>query len=290
MIRTPHLLLFPFAAILFIAWSGSQDTAKARRDSVQARNTTPVSVRDTAKGPPQFRRVTNVAFGVGERLVFDVNFGYVTAGEAVMQVAGYDYHAGRRCYRIQFEVNTLPFFSAFYKVEDRYLTLIDEEGIFPWRFEQRIREGGFKRDFTAEFDQVAGIAKTTDGKTLPIPPYVHDIVSAFYYARTLDFTGFKVGQRVRLQNFYKDSTFILDVKYRGKQTVVVHAGTFNCIVVEPLVKEGGLFKSEGNILVWLTDDERKLPIQVTSKILIGSISGELREYSGISGPIRAKIK
>ncbi len=267
--------------------SFSQDSLKTKRDTVTVGRDT-VQIRLDSLGQPIYRKITNDAFSVGERLVFDVGFGFVTAGEAVMEVPNYEYINGRKCYRIEFHVNSLPFFSTFYKVEDRYSTLLDVEGLFPWRFEQHIREGGYRRDFTADFDHVRLVASTPEG-TYPIPPYVHDIVSAFYVTRLEDFTGFRPGQRIHLRNFYKDSTYELDVKYKGKQTIEVDAGTFNCIVVEPLVREGGLFKSEGSILVWLTDDERRIPVKVMSKIVIGSISAELREYSGINGPITAKV-
>jgi hypothetical protein len=61
-------------------------------------------------------------------------------------------------------------------------------------------------------------------------------------------------------------------------------------VVEPLVREGGLFKSEGRVVVWLTDDERKMPVRVNTKVIIGSIDSELREYSGLAGPLNSRIE
>ncbi|HEV8537295.1 MAG TPA: DUF3108 domain-containing protein, partial [Bacteroidota bacterium] len=151
-----------------------------------------------------------------------------------------------------------------------------------------IREGGYTRDFTAEFYQIDHVARTSEGE-YKIPPYVHDIMSAFYFARTIDYTNFKPGQKVHLQNFYKDSTYELDVRFKGRQEIEVPAGKFNCVVVEPLAREGGLFKSEGKVFVWLTDDERKIPVRVSTKVVIGSIDSELIEYSGINGPINAKI-
>lgn len=262
-----------------------------RIDSAAANQTEADSLIDERGKPalPVFRQLENHAFTVGERLVFDVGYGFVTAGEAYMEVSGYDFHNSRKCYRIQFEVRSLPFFSVFYKVEDHYLTVMDVEGLFPWRFEQRIREGTYRRDFSAEFDHLNEVAVTTEG-TFPIPRYVHDIVSAFYFTRTLDFSGFEPGQSILLHNFYKDTTYDLPVRFRGKQIVDVPAGRFSCIVIEPLVREGGLFKSDGRIIMWLTDDEKKIPVKVSSRIIIGSISAELREYFGISGRIPAMIK
>ncbi|MBI5214854.1 MAG: DUF3108 domain-containing protein [Ignavibacteriae bacterium] len=233
------------------------------------------------------RKIPNKAFAAGEILKFDVNYGFVTAGEAVIKISDV-MHNGRKCFKVDFEVDSKPFFDWIYKVRDRYSTIIDAEGLFPWRFEQHIREGGYTRDFIADFDQVHHFAHTTEGSH-PIPPYVHDMLSAFFFARVVDFSNYKPGEKLRLQNFYKDSTYELDVKYKGKQEIEVEAGTFNCIVVEPLAREGGLFKSEGKVNVWLTDDERRIPVQVSTKVIIGSIDAELIEYSGINGPIPSKI-
>lgn len=243
---------------------------------------------DSLKHVP-LRKIKNDAFGVGERLVFDVNYGFINAGEAVMYVAGYDSILNHKCYRVEFTVNSHPSFNWIYKVEDRYLTFIDVEAIVPWKFEQHIREGSYRRDFVAEFDQLRHFASTTEGR-YEIPDYVHDIMSAFYYARVLDYSTMKVGEGPTLFNFYKDKSHELKVRFLGRQELEVEAGTFNTIVVEPLVKEGGLFKSEGRIVIWLTDDERKIPVRVNTKVVIGSIDTELKEYSGLIGPLRARIK
>ncbi|MEK9136886.1 MAG: DUF3108 domain-containing protein [Bacteroidota bacterium] len=237
----------------------------------------------------QLRKLKNEAFGVGERLVFNVNYGFINAGEAVMRVADYDSIAGRKCYRVEFTVNSHPSFNWIYKVEDRYLTFIDVETIAPLKFEQHIREGSYRRDFIAEFDQVQHVAKTTEGQ-YEIPEYVHDIMSAFYYARLLDYSTLKVGEGPTLHNFYKDKSHELKVKFLGRQELETEAGTFKTLVVEPLVREGGLFKTEGRIVIWLTDDERKIPVRVNTKVVIGSIDTELREYSGLIGPLKARIE
>ncbi|MGH2568390.1 MAG: DUF3108 domain-containing protein [Bacteroidota bacterium] len=235
------------------------------------------------------RSLPNESFSVGEKLLFDVGFSFIKAGEAMFEVSGMDTVMERPSYRIIFTVNSTPSFSWIYRVEDRYETVVDAQGLFPWRFSQKIREGKYMRDFQAEFDQINNIARTTEG-IFPIPPYVQDVVSAFYFTRTVDFTGFSVGQKIAMQNFYKDSTYTMHIKYSGRQQVNVKAGTFNCLIVEPLIYEGGLFKSEGRVLIWMTDDEKKIPVKVSTQVVVGSIVAELREYSGVDGPIRAKVK
>ena len=247
-----------------------------------------ISLSFLAFGLAEFRNVENKAFGLNEKLTFDVNYGFVTAGIATFSIPEIKTIAGRKVYRIKFEVNTVPAFDPFFKVRDRYETYLDVEGIFPWRFEQHIREGKYSRDFSAFFDQRRNLAKTSEG-VFKVPPYVHDIVSAFFYVRTLDFSKMKKGDKIKLQNFYKDKTYDLEVLYHGKEVVSVKAGKFRCIVVEPLVQEGGLFKSEGSILIWLTDDDNKMPVKVKTKVIIGAIDSELTSYENLKSPLKAKL-
>jgi hypothetical protein len=235
------------------------------------------------------RTINHSAFAEGERLVFDVGYSFIVAGEAVMSIPKTDSVFGRSVYEVRFTVNSTKTFSWIYKVEDQYETYLDIQGVFPWHFTQKVREGSFSRDFSAWFDQVKSIAYTGD-KQYPVPPYVHDAVSAFYFVRTLDYSNSRVGEKIMLQNFYKDTTYTLAVKFLGRQRIKVDAGTFDCVIIEPLMKEGGLFKSEGRVIIWLTDDERKIPVKVSTKVVVGSIDAELREYSGINGPIGAKVR
>lgn len=242
-----------------------------------------------AQKKDDFRKIENKSFKVGEKLTFDVNYGFITAGVAEYNIPKIMKLAGRDVYQITFGVNTVSTFDALYKVRDRYETYVDVEGLFPWRFEQHIREGGYSRDFSAFFDQRKGKARTSEG-AYDIPKYVNDIVSAFYYARTIDFSKMKKGESVHLENFYKDKTYPLDVVYKGRETVSVKAGKFDCIILEPEIREGGLFKSEGNVVIWLSNDACRIPVKVKTKIIIGSIDAELTGYSGLANELKSKRK
>lgn len=236
-----------------------------------------------------FRYQPNEAFGFGERLDYKVRYGFIVAGEGYLHILPKPvYRNGRECYDIRFQVNSLKSLEWIYRVRDWYSTVLDVAGIFPWEFEQHIREGNYKRDFKATFDQVNRFAYA-EGKRYKVPSYVHDIVSAFYYVRTLPLGSMPKDSVFYLFNFFKDSTYKLGVKILGKQTIEVEAGKFRCIVVEPLVVEGGLFKSEGSIYIWLTDDDRKIPVKVATKILIGYVSADLVSYRGLRGPLNSKI-
>jgi hypothetical protein len=239
----------------------------------------------------QFRYIPQEAFGFGETLNYKVGYKFITAGTGYFKILPKPVKVnGRDAYDIRFEVRSLKELEWIYKVQDKYRTVVDVAGIFPYKFEQHIREGGYKTDFECVFDQVNNKAIIQDTTKHDVPEYVHDIVSALYYVRTLNFDKIKKDSIIELKNFYKDSTYTLGVKYHGKQTIEVEAGKFKTLVVEPMVVEGGLFKSEGKILVWLSDDDRKIPVKVATKIIIGFVGAELTSYKGLRGPLDAKIE
>lgn len=241
-----------------------------------------------AKANGALRYVPNTAFGYGEKLVYNVNYKFVTAGQAVMRIGPEPRTVGgRECYDATFSVRTTSAFDKVFKVRDFYRSMIDVQGVMPWRFEQKVREGDYSRDFSANIDQKTHTARTTEG-TFTVPEFVHDILSAFYYTRTQDIGSMRKGQSFMLKNFYGKETHDLRIRVLGRERVKVAAGTFDCVVVEPMVAEGGLFKNEGRIVVYMTDDDRKIPVKVSTKVLIGTIDGELVSYSGIRGPIKAK--
>jgi hypothetical protein len=241
-----------------------------------------------AQNSGALRYIPNGAFGLGETLTYDVGYKFVTAGRGVMKIADKAVTvSGRPCYSISFDVKTTTAFDKVFRVRDHYQTYVDIDGIFPWRFEQQVREGKYSRDFAANIDQRGHTARTTEG-AFAVSPYVHDILSAFYYTRTIDIGKMKKGQSFLLKNFYGKKAHDLRVRILGKERVKVAAGTFDCVIVEPLVVEGGLFKNEGRIVIYMTDDDRRIPVKVSTKVLIGSIDSELVSYSGTRGPIAAK--
>ncbi|MGO9481478.1 MAG: DUF3108 domain-containing protein, partial [Candidatus Kryptoniota bacterium] len=121
-----------------------------------------------------------------------------------------------------------------------------------------------------------------------IQPYTQDIVSTFFYARTLDYDKFKIGQEIHFSNFYESKVYPLDVKYLGREDVKTKAGKFHCQIIEPIIVKGGLFRNTGKIVVWITDDSLKVPVKVQTQVVIGSVVAELSKYSGLAGTLTAK--
>lgn len=219
--------------------------------------------------------IARVPWRIGEYFQFSVDWSGINAGSALMQVQNWQWVDGHRTWRIVSKTESNSFVSKFYKVRDRVETSIDAESLYSRRFEKHLREGGYKYDSVVRFDQDERKARYDDGNVLDVPPRVHDVLSAFYYVRTQPLPD---GGTLSVPAHDNKKSYDLEIRVIRRERVEVPAGKFSCIVVEPILKSEGIFKSKGQILVWLTDDERRLPVKVTSKVPIGSISISLTEY------------
>lgn len=254
---------------------------------------------DTIKTVKEFRKINQKAFTFGEKLSFEINYGFVTAGTAVLEISpDYQMVNGRKCFDVFANVNSNASFEWVYKFTEHFKSYIDVEGIFPWRFEQTINEPNYSKIYDANFDQdnlKVKISSTVKGDKKPdeeynIQQYVHDIISAFYFARTFDYSGSKEGDIYYIPYFHKNSTVSLPVKFLGRETADVSAGEFKCIMLQPNVKEGDVASKADDIVVWVTDDAIKMPVMVKVNIIIGAVKVELTKYSGLAGPLTSKVK
>lgn len=228
----------------------------------------------TGEDPGIDRVIENNAFGIGEKLTFDIGYGFINAGYANLEVKDLIEYNERPCYLIVSTANSNKFFSTFYKVEDRVESVVDALGIYSWYFEKNLSEGTYRATRSCTFDQENHKA-IYGNDTVDVARFVQDALSSLYFARTQDL---KVGESIFIDNFTDGKSYPLEVRVVKKETVTVKAGKFDCILVEPLLMTSGIFKHEGRLKVWLTDDKLKMPVLMKSKVLVGSISAELTEY------------
>lgn len=154
------------------------------------------------------RFVENVAFGTTEKLTFDINYGFINAGSATMEVLKLIEYESRPCYQIVTRATSNEFFSTFYKVDDRVESVVDALGLFSWRFEKNLREGGYRADRQYTFDQ-RNQKVFYKSDTLDVPSYVQDPLSALYYIRT---QNLEVGRSIYVDNFTDGKQYQLEVK------------------------------------------------------------------------------
>jgi len=173
-------------------------------------------------------------------------------------------------------------------VRDRYETYIDKQGMIPQRFIRDVNEGGYKISQDYTFHQDKRAVKTQKNETFASPANIQDMLSAYFYARTVDYSNAKVGDVFSFTVFMDDEIFPLKIRYLGKETIKLRAGKFRCMKFQPVVQEGRVFKSDDDLNVWITDDKNKIPILVKSDLMVGSIKMEVVEYEGLANTI-AKV-
>jgi hypothetical protein len=254
------ITFFLLTTLAVLHWAFSSASAQAINPAPSEENTD--------------REVENNAFQLGEKLTFDIGYGFINAGTATMEVKDIIEYNDRPCYLVQSTANSNKFFSSFYRVEDKVISIVDAVGIYPWHFEKHLSEGNYRADKSYDFDQVGH--RVFYGKdTIDVAPFVQDALSILYYVRTQDL---KIGHSIYIDNFTDGKKYTMEVKVHRKESIKVSAGKFDCLVVEPLLLTSGIFKHEGKLTVWLTDDRLKLPVLMKSRVLVGSISAELTSY------------
>lgn len=237
----------------------------------------------------EFEVVENNAFKPGEKLVYRLTYGIFDAGEAVLKVDESKKQVrGRKLWRVRGIGRTISAFEWFYKVNDRYESYMDAESLFPWMFVRRVDEGGHKIEQDYTFYQHQNKVDNGAGKKFDVPNMVQDMISSFYYARTLDYDKAKVGDQFLVNIFLDDELFPTKIKYLGKDVIKTRTGKYRCHKFAPVVQEGRVFNSEEDLTVWITDDGNKIPIMAKANLKVGSMKMHLVEWTGLSNPM-AKV-
>lgn len=213
----------------------------------------------------------------GERLVFELSWFKLKGGTAVMEVSEDDLQ-GRKSYHLSAVTASNKFVDTFYKVRDRVDSFIHTDNLSSYRYKVHQEEGDFRRDKEINFDYTKGTAtyiKNQKTSVHSIPSLVQDAFSSLYYLRTKKLT---VGKTETINVFEDKKLWQLEVQVLGKEKIQTPAGAFDTIMVKPILKFEGIFQRKGDVYIWLTDDNRRMPVRMRSKIKIGSISADLVEY------------
>jgi hypothetical protein len=235
------------------------------------------------------RYVENTAFGPGERLEFSVEYGIIKAGTAVLAITGPEQYQGLMAYRITATARSNPAFGTFFEVNDVNEALLDIVQLHTLRFFKDLHEGDFTYSEEVLFDQDAGIVhypqeRDSSLRQMEIPPHALDVLSSLYFARTLPL---ELGETYYIDSHIDNENYPLEVTVMERDHIRVPAGEFDCIMVKPGLQSQGIFDQQGEIWVWLTDDERHMPVLMRSAIVIGEIVCVLEDYT-VGPPIEVE--
>jgi len=233
-----------------------------------------------------YKKVENLAFNNGEKLTFRVSFnslitGNVKAGQVTLTVNADDVIINNRnALHVVARGWTTGVVEFFYKIDDHFESYIDQETIVPLRFIQRKRENRYKKEETVNFNRQELIAESKNARK-KITNTTQDILSAFYYARTLNVSNLNAGNYFQIPFFLDDSIYTSKIVYAGKERIKTKMGSFNCLKFKPMVVKGRVFDESYPITMWVTDDINRIPVLIESKLSVGEARVELTDCDGV---------
>jgi hypothetical protein len=244
--------------------------------------------------PQSYRTINNTAFVRGEKLNFRVAFnsaltGSITGGKASLEVKEENKIINNRStYHVVGEGKTTGFIELFYKIHDRLESYFDQDAIIARQFIRRTRENNYKKDDLVIFRQDDRLAVSLT-KIVKVPANIQDVISAFYFARTLDISNLEPGGTIEIPFFLDDSVYYSRVIFKGHETVKTKLGKFRCVAFQPMVATGYAFDDPYPITVWITNDANRLPVLIESEQAVGRARIELISYSGLANPITSRL-
>ena len=205
-------------------------------------------------------------FAVGERLVYDVKFGPLTVGTATMQVLGVESVRGRQAYHTRFEVRGG---NRLYRVADRYESWFDARSLASLRYLQDINQGNYTRE--SLFEIYPDERRFIEQGKAPEPTVEHplDEGSFIYWLRTIPL---EVGRTYSFDRYFRPDRNPVRIEVLRRERIRVPAGTFDAIVVRPVIKARGIFSEGGRAELWFADDSTRRMLQMKSRLSFGSLN------------------
>ena len=223
-------------------------------------------------------------FGAGERLEYSVKFGFMKAGEGYVEVLGRDTVRGREAWHTRFRVKGgVP----MYKVDDVLESWIDTGCFQSLRFVQNLEERGKTRSRRFEMYPERLAFTENDKPEQRSAPRPLDDGSFFFFVRTQDLV---VGQTYEYAQYFRPDRNPVIVRVVGRERITVPAGTFDTIVLQPMIKTKGIFSEKGEARIWLADDASRVMVKMTAKVSFGTLSMSLTSARPGSDQVIARAK
>ena len=216
----------------------------------------------------------NFPFRTGEKLTYAIVWGPFGAGHATLRVAGIEPVDGQACYHLVGHAQTSGFVDLLYHVESEIESWLDTSTLVTRRFRQRRQEGAHRGADDSHYDYAAGQIVTTNllnGKLKlnPLPGPGQDMLSAFYYLRTLPLQfDHETSFAISLTGTNYDVHARIDER---KQLYFRPTGDIPALRVEPQPTFKFIAAGGGRMWFWVSDDNRKLPLLLVTEMKYGSI-------------------
>jgi hypothetical protein len=239
-----------------------------------------------------FCGTTNLCFSDGEIVKFKIFYNviglYVDAGNASFTVENTKLN-NKPVYHITGLGTSNPSYDWIFKVRDKYETFIDTATLKPYKFLRHVEEGKYRKNEAVLFNHADRKAVSTRG-TFPINECMQDVLSSIYYARNIDFSKYKIGDKIPFSMFLDDESHSLYIRYAGKEVIKTRYGKFNAIKFKPMLVKGTIFEGGELMSVWVSDDPNHIPLRIESPISVGSVKVDMMGYRNLRYPLQSMIE
>ena len=220
---------------------------------------------------------STLPFKTGEKLDYDLSWANIAAGQMTMEVAEIIKIDDEDVFRLSSRTLSNKFVSTFYKIDEKVESYLDAKQLHSLGiYTVGIRK---ERERTTDilFDQEmhkAVYVRNGESSNHDINESTHDSLSSVYFLRTKEMV---VGEEIQINTFENRKTYLITVKVLQKEKKTVPFGTFDTIKVKMTVSHNGVPKKRGGSIIWLTDDDKKIPVMFKTKIGVGHITAQLKK-------------
>jgi hypothetical protein len=225
----------------------------------------------------------SLPFQEGEELTYEVSWLGMSIGVATLKVGQQIQTHGQAILPLLSLAQNHPFLATLYEVDDRVESHLDMRHLLTRYYRIQLKEGGYRVHREVFFDpdqQQASYSKNHQPPRL-LPTgggMVQDPLSSLYVVRTLPL---QVGASVYLPIFDRGKTAMTEIKVLQRERLHLPFGTITTLKLKPLLQTSGIFRREGELFVWLSDDAYRVPVQMLSRIAIGTVTARLLKVQGV---------
>jgi len=233
----------------------------------------------------QNRVIVNKSFSFGERVEYRVHYGFINAAEARVEIAkNLSVVNNKPCFKINVTGRTTGAFDLISRVRDNWRSYVDTVAIVPQMFYRSIQENKYRKEETVVFNHDKDQATSTvkeETKTFKTPNNIHDIISGYFYLRTINFDRVPEGEVIEVPTFFDGEVYKLRIRYVGKDVIKTKFGKIKVLRLNPLIPDNKLFKGEGAVKLWVSDDINRIPLKAEVELAIGSLEMDIKSVKNL---------
>jgi hypothetical protein len=242
--------------------------------------------------PSLLAQEKNFPYTYREELNFEVSYGWFNLADAKMVIAkNPEKIEDKEHFKIDVYGKTKGAATIFGRVNDNWGTIWDKETKLPSRSYRHIEEGRYRKHEKVYFDhqEKKAVMELYDRENknlekvqeFDLPGSVQDIVSGFYYLRTLDLSKMNKGQSVNIKGFFDKEIYNIKLIYEGQEKIKTDLGEVDTYIFSPQIPKNKLFRGEYPVTVWVTQDQNKIPVKIKANLFLGSLNLDLKSAKGL---------